>query len=76
MAYAPLTPKEEAAIADLERLAKKWPKNLWLYSASGTLNVMKTPPDGNEMLPGDGGGVDPENIVTIIPGIRNDGGDW
>lgn len=61
-------------IEQFKKLAKKCPKYLWLYSASGKLHVMKTPEDGNQMRPNDG--VNAENIIDTISGIRNDGGDW
>lgn len=76
-----LTPKQCECIASLERLAKKWKKDgngLWLYSASGSLHVMlkgdtvQNPEP--EML--SNGGVNPINSITIISGIKNDGGDW
>lgn len=48
-----LTVEEERAIATLKRLAKRWPKTLWLYSGSGVLIVMRCGPDGKHaMLPG------------------------
>ena len=73
---ADLTREERLAIAALKRVAKRWPKSLWLFSASGTLCVMKCGPDGEEVcLPGVGGGVDPEYMVDRID-IDNDGGDW
>jgi hypothetical protein len=68
---------EAQAVAALKRVAKRWPKTLWLFSASGTLTVMRTGPDGGHvMLPPELGGVDQNYIVTIISGISNDGGDW
>ena len=71
----PPTKKELEWIEDFKKLAKRCPKKLWLYSASGTLHVMKTPNDGNEILDGIGGGVNPENSIDTIK-ISNDGGDW
>ena len=70
----PATEKELAWIKDFKKLAKKCPKSLWLF-ATGTLYVMKTPEDGNDMGGGDGYGVNPDNIIDSI-NIRNDGGDW
>lgn len=78
------TPEEDKLIDSLERLAKKWRKDgkrLWLYSASGTLHVMmhgdrKDNPTP-EMIPSSGGpGTNPDNSITVISGIGNDGGDW
>jgi hypothetical protein len=73
-----LTPEEKHAIAALKRLAKRWPKSLWLYSASGTLNVMRCEPDGVQHFRpcGRSEGVDPDYIVATVDGIPNDGGDW
>ena len=62
-----LTEEEERAIRSLERLAKKWPKSLMLFGASGSLLVRLIPENG------EGGG----NRFTVaeISGIRCDGGD-
>jgi len=68
-----LTKEEGEVIKSLKRVAKKWPKSLWLYSASGSLFVMKKR-DG-EVVMTDCGGVDPDYIVEQID-IENDGGDW
>lgn len=69
-----LTPEEEAAIRALQRLAKKWPQTLWLYSASGRLQVMRCDEHGDHAQVGEG--VDPDYRVATIYGIPNDGGDW
>jgi len=70
-----LTQEELASIRSLKRLAKKWPKSLWLFSGSGSLWVMKYKSDGSPgMTPS--GGVDPDFSVDVIAGIPNDGGDW
>ena len=70
------TPEEKKAIASLKRLAKKWPKSLWLFSASGTLNVMRANEDGGAICTqGKYSGVDPDYILASID-IPNDGGDW
>ena len=71
-----LTEEEEKAIRALKRLEKIWPGTLWLYSTSGSLNVMKSGENGEQVhTPGSNGGVDPEYMITTI-GINNDGGDW
>ena len=70
-----LTKDEQRAIASLKRLAKRWPQSLWLFSASGTLCVMRKDEDGQQPhLPDHG--VDPAFMVDTISGIPNDGGDW
>lgn len=51
--------EHEKAIGSLERLSKKWPKDLTLFSASGNLIVI----DSNN------------KILAYIIGIPNDGGD-
>jgi len=70
-----LTPAEEKAIRALKSLAKKWPKSLWLFSASGTLHVMKAGPRGEQVHTCSHGGIDPSYSITTV-NIQNDGGDW
>ena len=75
-----LTDEEHKAIESFERLAKKWPSTLWLFSASGSLCVMKYKEDGQRATVRSGAirdspGVDPEYVVATIL-IDNDGGDW
>ena len=66
--------EEKRAIDALMRLAKRWPKSLWLYSASGALNVMRVGERGEHVvLPC--GGVDPAYSLARVA-IPNDGGDW
>lgn len=78
---APLTKPEQLAITSLHRLAKHWPKSLWLYSAGGSLCVMKKADGHRAIIPGTaganspGGGMDPEFVVGTAD-IENDGGDW
>lgn len=69
------TDEELAAIRALKRLAKKWPKSLWLFSASGTLCVMRYGPDGKQKTVSHGG-VDPDYVLDSNINIPNDGGDW
>lgn len=64
----PEVTKEEAkAIADLSKLASRWPKSLMLFSQSGSLFVLKPPKDSQEPRLRD--------EVATIKGIPNDGGD-
>lgn len=73
-----LTKEEELAINSLKRLAKRWPETLWLFSASGTLWVMRKNSDGGRAHGGcnvSNEGVNPDYIVARID-IENDGGDW
>lgn len=60
-----LTKEEERAVAALNRLAKRWPKSLQLFSWSGSLHVLK---------PGDGRTIEAATVTTIA-GIPNSGGD-
>lgn len=69
-----LKPDERRAINSLKRLAKRWPDSLWLFSASGSLCVMKLDVDGERYRTPDGG-MEPAACVATI-GIPNDGGDW
>ena len=69
------TPEEQKAIASLKRIAKKWPKSLWLWSASGSLWVMRRGPDGERMQHPSKSGVDQAYILASVD-IPNDGGDW
>lgn len=69
-----LTNEEEKIIKSLKRLAKRWPKTLWLYSASGTLCLMKCKEDGVVAYT-QSGGIDPDYRIAEI-NIDNDGGDW
>ncbi len=62
-----LTKEEEKAIRSLDRVAKKWPRSLKLFSQSGTLLVIKIHPDHPEDEQG--------RVVCGISGIENDGGD-
>lgn len=68
-----LSGDEKRAIASLHRLAKRWPKTLWLFSASGTLWVMRAGPKGEHVM--DGEGADQSYCIAELD-IENDGGDW
>lgn len=72
-----LTEAEKSAVRRLKRLAKAWPKTLWLYSAGGSLHVMQTDANGDQAMGAGllGEGVDPDYSVITI-NIPNDGGDW
>lgn len=63
MAYVEITKEEQSAIRSLQRLARKWPKSLSLFSWSGSLQITKE--DSNGM----------QAIVDGVEGISNDGGD-
>lgn len=69
-----LTDDERRAIASLRRLEKQWPKSLWLFSASGSLLIMKKGDDGKQKYT-PYGAPDPACIVGTV-NIENDGGDF
>lgn len=66
---------ERKLVAKLKRLQKDWPKGYWLFSASGTLHLMRMHPDGTRNVPGEDG-MDHSLIVDSFRKIQNDGGDW
>lgn len=68
-----VTPEEQKAINALKRVAAKWPESLWLFSASGSLCVMKKR-DGKRVFLSHSG-VDPDYQIDDID-IENTGGDW
>lgn len=70
-----LTKEEDRAIQELRLLARRWPASLWLFSASGTLCVMKKKNGERVMTGGAGSGFDSNYAVAQID-IDNDGGDW
>lgn len=63
MSEVVLTKKEQQAIAELNALAKRWPKSLKLFSWSGALCVFKQDSDGCDA------------VIEFIGGIPNGGGD-
>jgi hypothetical protein len=69
-----LNKKELKAVIQLQKLAKSWPKSLWLF-CNGTLYVMKKGISDNKAMTSEGG-YDPKRMVCSISGIDNDGGDW
>ena len=62
-----LTDEERRAIAALERLAKRWPQSLTLFSTGGSICIVRT--DSNFMDDLDAA------VITHIEGIPNDGGE-
>jgi hypothetical protein len=58
-----LTKEEQATLRSLKRLANKWPRDLELFSWSGTLCVMKRDGSGRRCL------------IDTFSAIPNDGGD-
>ena len=70
-----LTAKETSVIAALHRLAKRWPETLWLFSAGGTLCVMRKGPDGGHIFKPGSSSIDPDYVVATVD-IENSGGDW
>ena len=75
-----LTKKEKKVIKELEKLAKEWPEDMWIFATGGGsgLNVMKyslAKGDSGMAENKPGAGVDPNGIVAQID-IPCDGGDW
>lgn len=71
-----LTLEEKQAIASLKRLARRWPKGLWLFSGGqGGIAVMKLNERGEKVTLGRGEGFDSDYVVGHID-IPADGGDW
>jgi hypothetical protein len=64
-----LTGEEQRAVASLERLARRWPQSLMLFSWSGRLVVVC-----NNQPFAEAGDPD-DQILAQIDGIPNDGGD-
>ena len=64
---------EKTAIKRLKIASIDFPDTLWLFSASGTLYVMKKKNGERVVLPD--GGMNPNYIVDVID-IESDGGDW
>lgn len=62
---------DEQAVAALQRIAKRWPQHLMLFSASGALIVVDTrDPDYQSTS-----SITETGTVACIFGIPNDGGD-
>ena len=75
-----LTKKQKKCIRALEKVAEIWDEELWLYSGSSTLYVMKYGEDEHPVMKKlykgqQGMGFDEDYIVATID-IPNDGGDW
>jgi hypothetical protein len=68
-----ITEEEARAIASLQRLAKKWPRSLTLFSWSGSLAVYHTADTDRLVVNHDGNAED--LVLTWIEGIPNGGGD-
>lgn len=75
MSYSPLTAEEKKAIAELRKLAKKWPRSLWIFAAAGSCCVMKKGADGKMQFLKNCA-VDPDYHVDTIRELPIDGGDW
>jgi len=71
----PLTDEEILAIRALQRLAKRWPATLRLFSWSGSLVVQKPPALIGEAYGEAFDGHERYYEVPTIHGIWNDGGD-
>ena len=74
MDHRELSSEEAKAIRSLQRLARVWPKTLWLFATGRTLNIMSVGDNGERVMR-DSGGVDQDLIVSQVD-IPSDGGDW
>ena len=75
MTVADLTKEERKAIAALKRVAKKWPKSLWLFAGGQFgLEIMKTDEHGQRAIHPTGGFDDGFSVGNVD--IPADGGDW
>ena len=70
-----LTDDQKRAVLALKRVAKRWPKGIWLFCTADGIEVMRCGPDGEHVM-AHGGGVDRDYYVDSINGIDHDGGDW
>ena len=68
-------PTEDILIKALRSLEKDWPKNYWLFAASGALTPIKKK-NGVRVIGQRTGGMDPGQTVETFLGIECDGGDW
>lgn len=69
----PLNKEEKRVIATLQRLARIWPKSLWLLAAEGgELCIMRKTKDGKRAMPD---GIDAAYEVDNVD-IESDGGEW
>jgi hypothetical protein len=64
------TAEEQKAIDSLGRLAKRWPKSLTLFSAAGSLVIVRT----DRVREADSRMAE-DDVLAHIYGIPNDGGD-
>lgn len=70
-----LSPEEEKAIRSLRRLAKTWPKTLWIFcNGMSDISVLKVGDDGQRVMTASGS-IDQGRIVGDAR-IPNEGGDW
>ena len=65
----------EAFIRRLKRLEKDWPEDLWIFANGQNLYILKVGEDGERVMTGPNGGVNPDYIVVAL-NIPSDGGDF
>lgn len=71
-----LSKEELKAVRRLKKLAKEWPKSLWLLS-NGFVHVMRANQDGTrKVVGGNDGAFDQGCIVATIADLPSDGGDF
>lgn len=67
-----LNSEEKKAIIALQRLARSWPKTLWLF-CNGSMTILKCDRDGKRAHKGEG--IDQDYAVGNAD-LPCDGGDW
>lgn len=68
--------KEKQLVRALKRLEKMWDnKTHWIFSANGSLWLMRKDENGKRVVASNGG-MDSRYCVQSFNKIENDGGDW
>ena len=65
---------EKQLLRALKRLNDNWPREFWIFAASGTFTLMRTDENGHHAHKGEG--YDPDFIEQSYMNIDCDGGDW
>jgi hypothetical protein len=70
-----LTHDESKAIRKLQKVARTFPKSLFIFVGNGSFHILKNNDDGSPPY-NSNGGVESKNIVATITGFTADGGDF
>jgi len=68
------TAKEQAWFDRLKRCYDEMPDSVWIFTANGTVNMLRLGGDGRRAMDG-GGSVDQDFLLDGFV-ARTDGGDW